>query len=238
MSTKFSLFLILIIIVFLSAVNLQRLERFEQNVSEKGFIKIEIPEIKPLDLDGLRPEDLKDFELEGFIIPSEPMTLEQLKKGHKTFTSPNETLKIKYPANWQAIDKTLLEKFIQETKKYKPKGSELLFFAHQIRLAQHPPLLIIQKLPPEKGLKEIIEGMKTLAEKKQIELTIIKSETKNGIDYFKAKYKKENYYFYLKGRVASVKERNYLITVFVLDQLLEEVASQINFIFDSIEIIQ
>jgi hypothetical protein len=208
-------------IAILGAISLQRFQKFEEGITKKEFPKIEIPEIKIPELDlGL---GLKD---------------EELKEGYKTFISPNRTLKIKYPADWQEVDRAILEKISPKIEEYKPKDSKLLFLAYQKRLIEHPPLLIIQGLALEKGLEEVIEETKRIAEKHRAELTILKRETKNEMNFFELKYKKENYVFYLNNVIVSTKERNYLITVLVSDQFKEEITPQINFIFDSIQIVQ
>jgi hypothetical protein len=213
-------------------MSLQQFKNFKEVVVKKEFPGIKIPETKApnLNLDKL---NLKILELKNFISPP-LLTPEQLKENYKTFVSPNKTFKIKYPANWQETDKSLLEKISQE---YKLKESEILFLAYQKKIVEFPPLLIIQRLLLEKESEEVIEEVKRIAEKQQAEFTIIKKETKNKIDYFEAKYKKKNYTFYLNGGIISDKERNYLIIVLTLDQLQKEITPQINFIFESIQII-
>jgi hypothetical protein len=218
--------LIFIMIVFLSIISWQRFREFEEAIIKKEIPKIEIPEIK-----------IPEFDLEN-IAPPSPLQAEQFKENYKIFISSNKTIKIKYPADWQEINKSLLERIDQEMKEHKIEGSEILLLAYQTKLIEHPPFLIIQSLPLKKGLEEITKEIKKIAQEQRAELTIIKKETKNKINYLDLKFKKEGYIFYLKNGIISTKEKNYLITILVLDRFKEKIIPQIDFIFNSIEIIQ
>jgi len=226
-------------IVFLSVMSLRRFERFEETIKE--LPQIEIPEVAvpelDLDLDelNLRDLNLEDWERDW---REGPIT-EQSGENYKTFVSPDKTLKIKYPANWQEIDKAFLEKINQQMKDFALEEFQILLFAyHQIRLVEYPPVLTVLSLPPKKGLIEVFKEMERIAEEQQIKMEVIKTEIKNGMNYFEAKYKKENYSFYLKGKMVSAKEKNYLITVLALDEFQKESTQQIDFIFNSIQVVQ
>ena len=221
-------------IIFLSAVSVRRFERLEEAIVKGDLPRIEMPEIKPFELD-INELKLKEFNLKDF---GELLTPEELKENYKTFVSPNKTLQMKYPVNWQEIDKVFLEEINQKMKEFNLEGNKILLFAYQVRLAKEPPVLAVLSLVHEKGLEEVIEEIKRIAEEGQKEVEVIKAETKNGKAYFEVKYKKENQVFNLKGKIVFTKERNYLIAVLTPDEFREEIAQQIDFIFDSIQVVQ
>ena len=213
-------------IAFLSVISLRRFQGFQEAIDRKEIPRIEMPEIT-----------FPEFNLDE-LAPVTPLTPEQIEENYKTFISPNQTLKIKYPANWQTIDNRFLEQTNQRIEEYNLTQGQLLFFAYEVRLAEHPPVLIVQELFKEKGLEEIIEQAKGAVEKEGGELIILKRETKNGVDYFEARHERENHAFYLKGGLASAKERNYLIMILVSSQLKEGTAPQIDFILNSIQLLE
>ncbi len=216
-------------IVFLSAMSLRRFERFEEIIVEKQLPKIEIPEVKlpEFDLDKL---DLKDFDLKHW---RRKLTTEQPEENYQTFVSPDKTLKMKYPTNWQEIDKAFLEKINQQIKEFGLEEINILLFAHQIRLVEYPPVLMVLSLPSEKGLAETLEEIERIAQEQQMEMEVIKTGTKNNKDYFKVKSKKENQVFISKGEIIFTEEKNYLIIVLALENILQEIAPEIDFIFAS-----
>ena len=223
-------------IAFLVAISMHRFEKFEQDMVEIELPEIKIPETKlpEFDLDELK---LKDFNLKledlGLEMPK-PLTLEEIKQNYKTFISPNKTIQIKYPAHWQKIDQVFLEKIDQKIEEYKLIEGELLFFAHQKRLIELPPLLTIMSIPSEMGLEQVIEETKRIAEKQQVKIEIIKKEIKNNKAYLEIKHIKENWILISKTKIIFTEEKNYLISILTSDELQKEIALEIDFIFNSV----
>lgn len=213
-------------IAFLSVISLRRFEGFQEAIDRKEIPGIEMPEIT-----------FPEFNLDE-LAPVTPLTPEQIKENYKIFISPNQALKIKYPANWQTIDNRFLEQANQRIEEYNLTQGRLLFFAYEVRLAEHPPVLIVQELSKEKELEEIIGQVKGAVEKEGGKLTILKRETKNRVDYFEARHERENHVFYLKGGLVSAEERNYLIMILVSSQLKEGTAPQTDFILNSIQLLE
>ena len=228
---KKNLIIIFIIIAFLIAISMWRFEKFEQAMNEIKLPEIKIPEINLPKLD-----ELKNLEIPGLEAPK-PLTLEEIKQDYKIFINPDKTIQIKYPSHWQEIDPAILRKIKQKMEQYQLVESKLLFFAHQIRLIEHPPILTVISMPPEMGLEEIVKEIKRIAKEQQIETEIIKTETKNDKTYFQAEYIKENQVIILKGKIVFTEKRNYLISILIPSELKEAMLPEINFIFDSIEII-
>ena len=234
-------------IAFLAAISMRRLETFERAMNEIELPEFKIPEIElpdlrldeldleSLDLEGL---NLEGLGLEGFGLdkPEKPLTIEEIKQNYKTFISPDKTIQMKYPGHWRS-DPIILKQFKQQAEKYKIPGSEILFLALQIRLAEMPSILIVTSIPPEKGLEQIIEKAKELAKEQQVEIEIISQEIKDNMAYFEIKQKKENLAVSLMGKIVFTEKRNYLISILIPSELKEAMLPEIDFIFNSIEII-
>ncbi len=224
-------------IAFLSAISLRRFRGFEEAIIKKELPKIEIPEIKlpEFDLDKL---DLRDFDLKHW--RRGPIVEQPPEENYQTFVSSDKTIKMKYPADWQEIDKVFLEKINQKMKELKlEEETKILFFAYQVkRLVEHPPILVVLSMSAEKGLEEIIEEIKRIAKEKQMEMEIVKTEIKNEKVYFEVKYMEKPHIFDLKGKIIFTEKKNYLITILALEETLKGITPQVDFILNSVQVAQ
>lgn len=227
---KKNLIIIIIMIIILSVINVWRFGEFERGITTTEPFKIEMPEIKPLEL-GLDEFNLENFGLE---VP-QPLTLEKIKQNYKTFISPSEVIQMKYPGHWQEIDLVSLKKINQKRKEYKIAEKEILFFAHQVRLIEYPPILTVISMPLEIGIEEVIQETERIAKEEQFKTEIIKKEIKDNNAFFEIKYKTKDFQnLFLKGEIVFTETRNYLIIILIPAELQEKMTLEIDFIFDSV----
>jgi hypothetical protein len=174
----------------------------------------------------------------------EKMPFEEIQKkffgetsDYKEFVSPDGKLKLKYLADWIEMDKGFLETFNQEIIK---KGAKILFFTQKLKIKTGSiAYLVIQELEKEKwrGLDEIIEGMKKETKEKGAEIEIVKVDKEGGI--IEAKFKKANQpEIRFSEKIVEGKEKIYLIAFLTFEKNWEEFQSEMNSIFDSVQLIQ
>ena len=244
---KKNLIIIFIMIAFLVTISMWRFKEFEDAMVQVKPFEIEMPKIE---LPQLNEHGLEGFGLDE---PKKPLTTEEIKQNYEIFISPNRLIQIKYPTHWQEIDSIFLEKIKQEMGEYKLAKGELLFFAYQKRLIEFPPILTVVSMPPEMGLEQVIKETKRIAKEQEFEIEIIKKGFKNNKAYgeedkssslpfadaqvFEIKYTKEFQNLFLKGKIVFTKKRNYLISILAPSEFREEMTPEINFIFNSIEVI-
>jgi len=159
-------------------------------------------------------KSLGKVELPKFEMPK--MELSPKKEGYKEWISPDEKLKLKYPAEWMEMDIRTLESYVQREIEEKP-----LFLAQKLVIEKSTIVfLTVNKLKPEAGsnAEEILEKMKEDAKKREGEMGISNFEIEDKIAIFEAKYKrKDGPVFHSKEKMI-LNNETYLISFFAFEK--------------------
>lgn len=209
MKEKKFLIIIFIFIASLSWITYWRLVRFRENLREISPPKFEIPQLKPF------PEEKKEKE--------------------KEYLTPDKKLKIKYPGNWMEGGEELIRVLVPQREGL--PEVKLLFVAYKVSLQNPiPSYLVIQEISLTQPQK-IIEEIKKVSD---LQIEIFEIEKKENEILFEVIYKKKEAPFSLRSRekIISFPEKSYLIGVFTVLENWGNLSTDLEFIFNSIEIIE
>jgi len=206
--TKKDLFLIVIIILFLSGSTYWNFKNWKKSLEKVELPKFEMPRFEPF------PK----------------------KEGYKEWTSPDGKLKLKYPADWMEMDIRTLESYIQREIEEKPLflAQKLVIEKSTIVFLTVNKL----KPETGSNAEEILEKMKKDAKKREGEMEILKLDIQNKIAIFEAKYsKKEGPVFHSKEKMI-LNEEVYLISFFTFEKDFSEFENEAEEIINSAQLVQ
>ena len=197
-------------ILGLSFVVYWQFKSFQQSLTEVNLPKFKMPEIDS----GLWPEG---------------------KEGYKEWISPDEKLKIKYPAFWLEMEEGSIKNYLGSTEK-----GEILLFAYRLELKNPTAMsfLVVQKLNLEKNLGKAIKEIENDTTEKGGEIKNINLKIKENQAEFETEGKsKTGEIFYSKERLILGGENLYLISVFSPEKNWAKIEKEANEILDSVELI-
>lgn len=206
-------FLILIIlsILALSFGAWWQFQSFQKSMSELKLPKFEMPKMKL------------------------PEAREQEKKEEKEFVSPDKKLKIKYPGDWTEEKNKEFLKAFNRGRNELPQA-KTIFVAYKIIWENPlPSFLLCQEISlttPEK----VIEAIKKANNPK---IEIIAKKEKEVL--FEADYQRKReppLLVHSREKVISTPEKSYLVAIFSIPENWSKLSSDVQFIFDSIEIVK
>ena len=161
-----------------------------------------------------------------------------ISSDYKEFTSPDGKLKIQYPSSWFDIENESL--FAAATpKEWQEKYNLKTLFLAQYFKTDGFAQLMVQEGVFDIVPQEIIEEMKKMNRKQELNMEIVKSDIQDDKAVFEARYLTANSpNLYSKEEILLVGEKTYLIAFITLEKDWPEFSEETNLLLSSVQIVQ
>lgn len=155
---------------------------------------------------------------------------------YKEFTSPDGKFKMKYSDSWLTVENQGLFTAAAPKEWQEKYNLATIFLAQSFSTGKFAQLMV-QKGVFDIPAEEIIEEMKKTNRKQELNMEIVKSNTKDDKAVFEARYLTANSpNLYSKEAILSVGEKTYLIAFIILEKDWPEFAQEADAILESIEV--
>jgi len=157
---------------------------------------------------------------------------------YKEFLSSDGKFKITYPDSWLITENQSLLSAMALKDWQEKYGLKTLFMVQTFQTGKFAQLMV-QEGVFDLSAEEIIKAMKTINQKQDLNMEIVKSETQDDKTIFEARYSTANSpALYSKEEILSAEEKTYLIAFITLEKDLPDFSAEIDAIFNSVEVVR
>lgn len=157
---------------------------------------------------------------------------------YEEFASSDGKFKIKYPASWLIVENQGLLT-ASAPKEWQEKYNLKTLFLAQYFKADKFAQLMVQEGVFDIPAEDIIEEMKKINQKQDLNMEIVKSDIQDNKTVFEARYFIPNSSnLYSKEEILSIGEKTYLIALIALEKDWQGFNEEIDFIFNSAQIVR